>query len=138
MQDAGCRILNLTSNFQLPVSNPMPIHLKRAYDEPEESDGCRVLVDRIWPRGDSKEQLQLDAWMKEVAPSDDLRKWFDHDPEKFEEFRERYQAELSDQQDKVERLKNLADHQDITLVYSAKDRKHNQAVVLKDYLEKNK
>lgn len=115
----------------------MPIHLKRAYDEPEESDGYRVLVDRIWPRGVSKEQLQLDAWMKEVAPSDDLRKWFDHDPEKFEEFRERYQAELRDQQDKVERLKKLADEQDITLVYGAKDRKHNQAIVLKDYLEKN-
>ena len=114
----------------------MPIHLKRAYDEPEEDDGYRVLVDRIWPRGKSKEELQLDEWLKEIAPSDELRKWFDHDPEKFEEFRKRYREELENKHEIMERLQKLAKNQHITLVYGAKDREHNQAVVLKEYLEK--
>lgn len=114
----------------------MFIRLKRAYDEPEESDGYRILVDRIWPRGVSKEELQLDEWMKEVAPSDELRKWFDHDPEKFDEFRKRYYQELDSNSESVSQLATMARDQDITLIYGAKDREYNQAIVLKEYLKK--
>ena len=114
----------------------MPIHLKRAYDDPEDSDGYRVLVDRIWPRGVSKEQLQLHRWMKEVAPSGELRNWFDHDPEKFEQFKERYYQELDADGEPVRQLAEMAREQNLTLVYGAKDTEHNQAVVLKEYLEK--
>ncbi len=113
----------------------MPIRLKRAYDEPEEDDGYRVLVDRIWPRGKSKEELQLDEWLKEIAPSNELRKWFDHDPEKFEEFRKRYCDELENKHEIMHRLLKLAQKQKITLVYGAKDREHNQAVVVKEFLQ---
>lgn len=114
----------------------MSIQLKRAYDDLDEDDGSRILVDRIWPRGVSKEQLQLDEWMKEVAPSDELRKWFNHEPEKFDEFKERYRQELENNQKSVSQLAEKAEEQDIILVYGAKDRDHNQAVVLKEYLEK--
>lgn len=114
----------------------MPIRLKRAYDEPEEDDGLRVLVDRIWPRGKSKEELQLDEWLKEIAPSEKLRKWFDHDPEKFDEFKNRYEKELNNSREQVRHLAEKAHDHDVTLVYGAKDREHNQAVVLKEYLEK--
>ena len=116
----------------------MPIRLERAYDEIGADDGIRILVDRIWPRGVSKEDLQLDKWMKEIAPSDKLRKWFDHDPEKFEEFRRRYQQELDSNGERVRELAEIARNQDLTLVYGAKDREHNQAVVLKEYLENYK
>ena len=116
----------------------MPIRLKRAYDEIGADDGIRILVDRIWPRGVSKEDLQLDKWMKEIAPSDKLRKWFDHDPEKFGEFRRRYQQELDSNGERVRQLAEIARNQDLTLVYGAKDREHNQAVVLKEYLENYK
>ena len=116
----------------------MPIRLKRAYDEIGADDGIRILVDRIWPRGVSKKDLQLDKWMKEIAPSDKLRQWFDHDPEKFEEFRRRYQQELDSNGERVRRLAEIARNQDLTLVYGAKDREHNHAVVLKEYLENYK
>lgn len=112
------------------------IKLKRAYDEVED-DGCRILVDRLWPRGISKEELKIDHWLKEVAPSDELRKWFDHDPEKFEEFSERYLDELkTSSNSQIDKLQSLCkENQKITLVYAAKDRDHNNAVVLKNYLE---
>lgn len=113
----------------------MPIRLKRAYDEPEESDGYRVLVDRIWPRGLSKERLQLDEWIKEIAPSNELRKWFDHDPDKFLEFKKRYRKELDEKKELMQPLKKLAGNGVLTLVYGAKDREHNQAAILKEYLE---
>ncbi len=113
----------------------MSIQLKRAYDDLDEDNRYRVLVDRIWPRGVSKEQLQLDEWMKEIAPSDELRKWFDHDPDKFDEFRKRYYQELDSNSESVGQLATMARDQDIALIYGAKDREHNQAVVLKDYLE---
>jgi len=116
----------------------MPIRLKRAYDEIGADDGIRILVDRIWPRGVSKKDLQLDKWMKEIAPSDKLRKWFDHDPEKFEEFKRRYQQELDSNGERVRELAEIARNQDLTLVYGAKDREHNHAVVLKEYLENYK
>lgn len=112
------------------------IQIKRAYDEPSDDNGSRILVDRLWPRGVSKEQLQLDEWLKEIAPSDELRKWFDHDPKKFKEFSKRYKKELEDNQEQVHKLISLQKkHSKVTLVYAAKDEEHNNAMVLKDYLE---
>lgn len=102
----------------------------------EAGDGCRVLVDRLWPRGVSKERLQLDEWLRDIAPSDQLRKWFAHDPDKFEEFAQKYRDELNLKRPKVDKLKNLyRECQNLTLIYAAKDRSHNNAVVLKAYLE---
>lgn len=111
------------------------IKLKRAYDPPGKEDGFRVLVDRVWPRGVSRDEAALDSWMKDVAPSDELRRWFDHDPEKWHEFRERYARELEEKEDAVESLREKARDGTLTLVYGARDRRHNQAVVLRDHLE---
>jgi uncharacterized protein YeaO (DUF488 family) len=113
----------------------MPIQVKRAYEPPAPGDGYRVLVDRLWPRGVSKEKLALDEWRKEIAPSDALRKWFGHDPEKWAEFRKRYFAELDGQRDRVLELLQHADPGPLTLVYGAKDEEHNNAVALDEYLE---
>ena len=110
------------------------IRVKRAYDPIEENDGCRILVDRLWPRGISKEGLQLDHWFKEVSPSEELRQWFDHDPEKFAEFKRRYLQELgNNNSDKL--VSVCKQHDTVTLIYAAKDRDHNNAIVLKEYLE---
>lgn len=112
------------------------IRLKRAYDEVEKEDGTRILIDRLWSRGISREKLQLDDWFKEIAPSDELRRWFDHDPEKFREFSRRYRRELDDQPETIqELLTNIEEYETVTLIYAAKDRQHNNAVVLKAYLE---
>jgi len=111
------------------------IKLKRAYDEPKPQDGRRVLVDRLWPRGVSKEDAELDEWMKDIAPSDDLRKWFGHDAERWDEFRDRYFAELDEKPDLVAQLREWADGHALTLVYGAKDEEHNNAVALKEYLQ---
>lgn len=113
----------------------MTIKLKRAYDRPASDDGYRVLVDRIWPRGISKEDANLDDWLKEAAPSDELRTWFNHDPERWDEFRKRYLAELKHHRESLRELARLADEQTVTLVFGARDRKHNNAVVLKQYLK---
>jgi uncharacterized protein YeaO (DUF488 family) len=107
----------------------MSIRIKRAYEPYSPEDGYRVLVDRIWPRGVSKEEAHLDEWDKEVAPSTELRKWFGHDPAKFDEFRTRYLAELQGNP-ALERIRERAEHDVVTLVYSAHDEEHNQAVVL--------
>ncbi len=112
------------------------IKRKRAYDTPDEQDGFRVLVDRLWPRGVSKEEAHLDLWLKEVAPSTDLRKWFDHDPKKWDEFRRRYEKELADRKDDIALLREKARDGVLTLVYGAKDTEHNQAVVLEGYLKR--
>ncbi|EMA54476.1 DUF488 domain-containing protein [Halococcus thailandensis] len=112
----------------------MPIQTKRIYEEPDPEDGTRVLVDRLWPRGVSKEDAALDRWAKDAAPSDELRNWFDHDPERWDEFKERYRDELSDR-DVVDELRELADGGTVTLLYAATDREHNNAVVLRDVLE---
>ncbi len=114
--------------------NSMQIQIKRAYEDPAPSDGYRVLVDRLWPRGVSKQKLALDEWNKEIAPSTELRKWFDHDPAKWEEFRVRYLAELKENKLGAELLKGMK-HKRLTLIYGARDPEHNQAVVLKEYLE---
>ncbi|MGG5316672.1 DUF488 domain-containing protein [Enterococcus sp. AZ072] len=114
------------------------IKIKRAYEAASADDGYRVLVDRIWPRGISKEKAAINEWLKEVAPSNELRKWFDHDPAKFSEFSEGYLEELKDvdHQAAFERLSQLTKEYDpLTLVYGAKDQEHNQAVVLKERLE---
>jgi uncharacterized protein YeaO (DUF488 family) len=113
----------------------MSIHLKRAYDAPAANDGYRVLVDRLWPRGISKEDLKIDLWLKEIAPSDDLRKWFGHDPEKWDEFKQRYFRELDDQPDVVKQLVDKVDQGRVTLVFAAKDEEFNNAVALKEFLQ---
>jgi uncharacterized protein YeaO (DUF488 family) len=114
----------------------MDIQLKRAYDPVRPEDGHRVLVDRLWPRGVKKESLQVETWMKEIAPSTELRQWFGHDPEKWVEFQQRYTHELDQNPECVQDLRDLASRGRLTLVYSAKDEQHNDAVVLKEYLEK--
>lgn len=113
----------------------MKIVIKRAYEVASESDGYRVLVDRLWPRGVSKEKLALDEWYKEIAPSTELRKWFDHTPECFAEFREKYRDELRASSVPTELLKRAQSHTQLTLVYGAKDPEINHATVLKEYLE---
>lgn len=117
----------------------LELKMKRIYDSPAEADGFRILVDRLWPRGVKKEAAQLDAWLKDSAPSPDLRKWFDHDPEKFAAFKERYEEELLTNPQTAaavsEILKQL-ETTDVTLVYAARDPEINHVVVLRDFLEK--
>lgn len=108
--------------------------IKRAYAPAEESDGYRILVDRLWPRGISKEKAQIDLWLKSVAPSNELRKWFGHDPEKFPEFEQRYRAELVGSGALDELRAVLREHPDATLLFAAHDEEHNNAVVLKELL----
>ena len=112
----------------------MTVNIKRVYEHPESGDGYRVLVDRLWPRGVAKEAAGVDLWLKEVGPSNELRTWFGHDPEKFEEFATRYRAELDENAAAKELREVVSSHPTVTLVYSAKDEEHNQAVVLADYL----
>jgi uncharacterized protein YeaO (DUF488 family) len=114
----------------------MQIELKRAYEPPAPSDGRRVLVDRIWPRGIARAALRIDAWLKELAPSSGLRKWFGHDPGKWQEFKERYARELDGRADALAPLLEMANAGRLTLVFGAKDTEHNNAVALKEYLER--
>jgi uncharacterized protein YeaO (DUF488 family) len=114
----------------------MPIDLKRAYDPPARNDGRRILVDRVWPRGIAKDDLQIDAWLKDLAPSTELRKWFGHDPKKWDEFRKRYARELEQRSEMLEDLVEQARAGHVTLVFSAKDTRHNNAVALKEHLER--
>ncbi|MBM4128183.1 MAG: DUF488 domain-containing protein [Nitrospira sp.] len=109
----------------------MEILIKRIYESPAKSDGFRVLVDRLWPRSISKEKAQLDLWLPDLGPSATLRQWFNHDPARWEEFRRRYYAELNAKQELVTELKGRAKQGTVTLLYSAKDEQHNQAVVLR-------
>jgi uncharacterized protein YeaO (DUF488 family) len=113
----------------------MHIHLKRAYDPPEPGDGLRILVDRLWPRGVKKDMAHIDLWLKDVAPSTELRKWFGHDAGKWAEFQARYRQELERNPEAVDRIAAQARQGTVTLVYGAKDSQHNDAVVLKTYLE---
>ena len=110
------------------------VRLKRAYEPPEEKDGTRILVDRLWPRGVSKAEARLDEWIKEIAPSGELRTWFGHDPERWDEFRERYRAELAQHSEVLKDLRRRAREGPITLVYSARDEIHNDAIVLRNVL----
>jgi len=112
------------------------VKVKRIYEVPEKADGFRVLVDRVWPRGVSKERAHLDLWLKEVAPSDALRKWFGHDPKRWAEFATKYRKELRGKKETVRQLKQLeAEHGTVTLLYSAHDEEHNQAVALSEFLK---
>ena len=114
----------------------MSIGLKRAYDPPDRSDGYRVLVDRIWPRGVTKDDLEVDAWLKDLAPSTELRKWFGHDPAKWKEFQSRYRTELREKKEALKLLKQKSKEHTITLLYGAKDQEHNEALVLKRALDR--
>lgn len=119
----------------------MPIQIKRAYEDVADDDGIRILVDRIWPRGVSKEKLHIDHWIKGVAPSTQLRKWFNHEPEKFAAFKNKYKEELHSEKEQSEQLEELKKiviqhKKNVTLIYSAKDHEHNQAVVLKEILDR--
>ena len=111
--------------------------MKRAYEPPERTDGYRVLIDRIWPRGVSKEEARLDEWARELAPSTELRRWFDHEPAKFDEFRRRYRAELAGHEQKLRELRRRARGGTLTLVYGARDTEHNDAVVLAELLRRS-
>ena len=110
------------------------VAVKRAYEPAGEEDGYRILIDRIWPRGVSKERARLDEWARELAPSAELRRWFGHDPERFEEFRRRYLEELAAEGEKLEELRRRASLGTVTLVYGARDSEHNDAVVLAELL----
>jgi len=112
------------------------VRLKRVYDKPTKADGRRVLVDRIWPRGLKKKEAQTDEWLREIALSTRLRKWFGHDPARWTEFKKRYAAELDDRREQVERLAQEARKSTITLLFSAKDAEHDDAAALKVYLQR--
>ena len=112
------------------------INLKRAYEPVAKADGERILVERLWPRGVSKDRAKIDLWLKDVAPSTGLRKWFGHDPEKWQQFRRRYAAELKDKIDVIKMLKQKAKEGRVTFVYAARDEEHNGALALKEFLEK--
>jgi uncharacterized protein YeaO (DUF488 family) len=114
----------------------MAFGLKRAYDAAAGEDGRRVLVDRIWPRGIARDELQIDAWLKDLAPSTELRKWFAHDVTRWQEFKRRYFDELAARPEAVRELAAQASAGRVTLVFAAKDREHNNAVALKDFLER--
>jgi uncharacterized protein YeaO (DUF488 family) len=127
---------SIAKEERVMVKHELMLAIKRVYDEPEPGDGTRVLVDRLWPRGLSKERAHVDLWLKEIAPSNELRTWFGHDPEKFAEFRRRYEAELASEsgQAALTKLHDLAKHGHVTLVFAAHDTEHANAVVLRDLL----
>jgi len=115
----------------------MEIEIKRIYDVYSADDGMRVLVDRLWPRGIKKSETIIDSWQKDLAPSTELRKWFDHDPGKWNDFKNKYLTELEDKKEKINLLLRSCTVSKITFLYAAKSRDYNQAVVLKEYIEKN-
>ncbi|MBN8906677.1 MAG: DUF488 family protein [Rhodospirillales bacterium] len=117
----------------MPKRSPI-IKLARAYDHPQGNGEYRALVDRLWPRGVRKETLELDRWLKDLAPSSELRKWFDHRPERWDEFRRRYFLELDSKPDLVAEIVDIANRQPILLIYASRDTEHNQAVALREYL----
>jgi uncharacterized protein YeaO (DUF488 family) len=118
----------------MPEAAP-DIRAKRIYDPPDRKDGARVLVDRLWPRGARKEAAKLTLWLKDIAPSADLRRWFDHDPARFAEFSRRYRAELGANKEAVSQMEDLMKAGPVTLLYAAHDTEHNQALVLADFLK---
>ncbi len=111
------------------------IKLKRAYEQPSRNDGERILVERLWPRGLTKERASVDLWLKDVAPSPELRKWFGHDPARWKQFQQRYREELREKKDALKLLRQKNREGTVTLVYGARDEEHNSAVVLKKYLQ---
>ena len=116
------------------IGRMMKVQIKRVYEPPEAADGCRVLVDRLWPRGLTRDAAAIDRWMKDVAPSTELRQWFGHDPERWQEFRRRYARELQQHSTSIGELRELVRHDTVTLVFGARDEEHNDAVVLREVL----
>lgn len=112
----------------------MNIKIKRVYEKPEKKDGYRILVDRLWPRGLTKEKAAVDLWLKDIAPSTELRKWFNHDPEKYAEFKKRYLREVKANEESVSIIKEHLKKGEVTLIYAAKDQNNNEALVLKELL----
>lgn len=112
------------------------LKIKRVYDAPSSDDGVRILVDRLWPRGLKKEDAQLDFWDKDIAPSNELREWFGHKPERFDEFSKKYMQELKAHEDRLKEIKDMLKTKNVTLVYAAKDTNDNHAVVLKKVIDK--
>ena len=111
------------------------IKIKRVYEKYSPDDGFRILIDRLWPRGISKDAAHVDLWFKEIAPTDHLRKWFSHDPKKWEAFKKKYNKELKENKPSLDKIKDLKkEHKNITLIFSAKDKQHNNAVVLSEFL----
>jgi uncharacterized protein YeaO (DUF488 family) len=121
-----------------PEKRPLKIRIKRAYEAPSPEDGSRFLVDRLWPRGVKKDALALSAWLKDAAPSDELRRWFGHDASRWNDFRRRYRVELKLRPDSLRPLLEALGRGTVTLVYSARDADHNQAVVLREFLLETK
>ncbi len=111
------------------------INIKRVYDDKHQDDGYRVFIDRLWPRGVSKNDAHFDEWLKDIAPTTELRKWFDHDPDRFDELRERYKKELQEHKEELDKLRKRAKCEKITLLFAAKDTKMNNAVVVKEVIE---
>lgn len=111
------------------------LKIKRIYEEPSDDDGIRIFVDRLWSRGVTKEQAHLDYWFKDIAPSSELRKWFNHEPEKFAEFAKKYKEELKYNDEDVAKIKSFLKNNNVTLIYAAKSPTINHAIVLKNYLE---
>lgn len=112
----------------------MKIKIKRAYEQPDKEDGIRILVDRLWPRGLTKERARIDLWLKDIAPSTELRQWFGHDPAKWEEFKQRYLRELNEKDEQVRLLRQKMEEGTVTLIYAARDTEHNEALVLQEFL----
>lgn len=123
------------NEHDMNTETPIRIRLRRIYDPPAEGEGLRILVDRIWPRGVSKERARVDLWLRDVAPSDDLRRWFGHDPARWEEFQARYRQELEADPVRLAPLLEAVRRGPVTLLYSARDEHHNQAVALKAIVE---
>ena len=113
------------------------LKIKRVYEKPDRADGVRILADRLWPRGLTKEKARVDLWLKDIAPSTELRKWFGHDPKKWRSFRGRYQTELKHHPDQLKLIKSKAKGGTVTLIYGSRDQEHNEAVVLKQFLERS-
>jgi uncharacterized protein YeaO (DUF488 family) len=137
-RSAGSREYNSPACFMhelKPASAGRAVRIKRIYDDPTRSDGYRVLVDRIWPRGIKKQDAALDDWLRDLAPSTALRKWFGHEPKRWPEFRKRYRAELRQSKTQLHALRERAEHRRVTLIYSARSQRFNQAVVLKEVIE---
>ena len=114
----------------------MKLKLKRVYEQPDASDGIRILVERLWPRGLSKEKAKVDLWIKDAAPSTELRKWFDHDPKKWEVFKKRYYSELTHKPEALKPVLELRDQKEVTFVYASKEERYNNAQALVEYITK--
>ena len=115
----------------------MSVKIKRVYENPGKEDGFRILVDRLWPRGLTKEKAKVDLWLKDIAPTTELRKWFGHDPEKYAEFKKRYLHEVKENKEALSTLKEQIKKGDVTLIYAARDQNNNEALVLKELLSRN-